>query len=651
MNAWGKLLKSVARVAPAFLLAPLFLAAPAAAQTVNAYVNNTTGNINNTTTCANPLVRNFSVATNYTVANAELGVFATHSWRGDLRITLQSPAGTRVQLVDGDTNNTSGNNFNVRLGDDGTQVVNTDSPTGSHSTTAPPPFQHNFIPNSPLNAFAGQASSGTWRLEICDLFSSQDNGTFQYAALYLTSAPSNYADLSLSKAVSNANPAAGTSVSYTLTVANAPGAPSSATGVVVTDLMPAGVNYTGHSGFGTYDAGTGQWTVGTLAPGQSRTLTITALVTASAGASITNEAEVTASSIADIDSTPGNGATGEDDFDDASFTVSGTRTAGTPPSLICPKSTILFDWDGRAWVDGATSGNFPVAGFGTVGFSITNDGAWLNLLGGQNPTRTDQVTGGLTPAEFSLAEAVNFGSASDVAATTITLPLAVDGVQFRLFDVDFGNNQFADRVLVTGSFNGTPVTPELTNGVANYVIGNQAFGDGSSNNNSADGTVTVTFQSPVDAVVIEYGNHSLAPGNPGQQAITLHDITFCEPNAEISVTKISSVLSDPVRGATNPVAIPGALMSYCILLTNSGSAAASAVQASDALPAAMTFVAGSMRSGTSCGSTTVVEDDDAAGADETDPLGASIAGNQLTIAAASLDGLGSIALSFNMTID
>src|SRR5690606_39581921 len=67
---------------------------------------------------------------------------------------------------------------------------------------------------------------------------------------------------------------------------------------------------------------------------------------------------------------------------------------------------------------------------------------------------------------------------------------------------------------------------------------------------------------------IEYGNHSLAPANPGQQAITLHDITFCEPHANISVTNVSSVLSDPVRGTTNPVAIPGALVSYCILITD-----------------------------------------------------------------------------------
>jgi uncharacterized repeat protein (TIGR01451 family) len=652
MGGWGKSLSSLAaRLALAVALAWLALPAAASAQTVNTYVNNTTGNINSGTSCSNPLVRNFAVGTNYTVADVDLGVYATHTWRGDIRITLQSPAGTRVQLVDGDTNNTSGNNFNVLLNDGGTQLVNTDSATGSHSTTAPPPFQHDFIPNSALSAFAGQSSSGTWRLEICDQFTGSDNGSFQYAALYLTSAPASYADLSLTKAVSSATPASGTSITYTLTVSSAAASPTNATGVTVTDLLPAGVSYASHSGFGTYDPGTGVWTVGTLTPGQSRTLTITATVTASAGATITNDAEVTASSITDVDSTPGNGATSEDDYDFASFTVSGSRVAGTPPNLMCPKSTILFDWDSRAWTTGATSASYAVTGLGTMSFSITNEGAWLSLFGGQNPVRTNQVTGGISPAEYSIAETVNFATENQVAATTITLPMAVDGLQFRLFDVDFGASQFADRVTVTGTFNGSPVTPVLTNGVANYVIGNQAYGDAAAANDSANGNVVVTFQSAVDTIVIEYGNHSAAPSDPGQQAITLHDITLCEPHADISVTKISSVISDPVSGATNPVAIPGALLSYCVMITNSGSAAATALAATDTLPANIAFVAGSVRSGADCASAATVEDDDAAGADESDPIGASVSGSQLQVSAASLAGSAAMVVRFYATVN
>src|SRR3546814_13295614 len=78
------------------------------------------------TGCTAPLVRNFTMGARYVVGDVDLGLLATHSWRGDLRVTLQSPAGTRIQLVNGDTGSIDGNNFNVRLDDDEAQTVNTD---------------------------------------------------------------------------------------------------------------------------------------------------------------------------------------------------------------------------------------------------------------------------------------------------------------------------------------------------------------------------------------------------------------------------------------------------------------------------------------------------------------------------------------------
>lgn len=218
-------------------LVALCLSQAAWAQATTTYVNGTDGNINNTTTCTAPLVRNFTVGTSYTVSGVDIGVFATHTWRGDLRMTLQAPDGTRVQIVNGDTNNISGDNFNVRLDDSAAQTVNTDSATAAHSTTAPPPFANIFAPNNPLSAFAGRNSLGTWRLEICDLYPAADNGLFQHAELYLTSAPALYSDLSLTKAVSNATPAAGATITYTLQVTNAVSATATATGVEVTDLL------------------------------------------------------------------------------------------------------------------------------------------------------------------------------------------------------------------------------------------------------------------------------------------------------------------------------------------------------------------------------------------------------------------------------
>ncbi|QJQ33409.1 DUF11 domain-containing protein [Sphingomonas lacunae] len=625
------------------------LGAPALAQT-STFSNTTTGAINGSTTCAAPLVRNFTVGTSFTVSDVDLGVLATHTWRGDMQITLQSPAGTRVQLVNGDINAVDGDNFNVRLDDAVATLVNTDGST-NHTTTAPP-YQNQFRPNALLSAFNGQNSAGTWRLEICDLFPGADDGTFQRADLYLTQVPANYADLSLTSSVNNASPANGATISYTLTVTNA-GAPSqAATGITVGNILPLGTSFVSASGSGSFNSGTGIWTVPNLAPGASATITITATVTASAGATITSFAEIRTSSLTDLDSTPNNGSVTEDDDAQATFTVSGTRVAGTPPVLTCPLTTV-HDWDAVTWAAGSTSNSYGIANIGTVGWTITNPGTWLNnaTYGGLSPAEQTAVNGGIAGAGQSLFQLTDMANQTQSAVTTITLPTAVPGLQFRIFDVDFASGQFADRVTVTGTFNGANVTPVLTNGIANYVIGNSAFGDATSGDTSGNGNVVVTFTSPVDTIVISYGNHSLAPANPGQQAIAIHDITFCRPQATLSIAKSSSVISDPVNGTTNPAMIPGAVVRYCLLVTNPGSATTTAIAVTDTIPANLTYVPGSMASGTSCAGATTAEDDNASGADESDPFGAQLSGTTIIGTAASIGPASTFALRFSATVN
>ena len=624
------------------------------AQTVTTYVNGTDGTIDGTTTCAAPLVRNFVVGgPSYTVSDVDLGFFATHTWRGDIRLTLQSPDGTRVQLVDGDANNVSGDNLNVLLNDAHAQTVNTDSPTGNHSTAAPPPFANNFSPNASLAAFNGVASAGTWRLEICDIFSGADNGIFRHAELYLTSAPTNYADLSLTKTVSNATPANATAISYTLTVTNAASSPLAASGVQVSDVLPLGFTFVSASGFGTYDNGTGVWNVGSVPIGVSRSITINGTVNATSGATVTNTAEIIASSVPDLDSTVNNGNTGEDDYASVSFTVSGTRTAGTPPTLVCPVGSVLFDWDLRTWTAGSLNNTYAVTGIGDVEYDISSAGVFVNdpAFGGQSPTLSDQNDGGTGTTDVSLHQYLDFANQSQVATTVITLPTAVPGAQFTVYDVDFANNDFADKLTVTGTFNGATVIPTLTNGVVNYVVGNTAIGDGGSSGTSGDGNVEVTFSSPVDTITISYGNHTTAPADPDGQAIAIDDITYCNPQTTLSVTKVSSVVSDPVNATTNPKSIPGAVISYCILVNNPGSATATSIVATDNIPSDLTFVPGTIRSGTSCGTATTVEDDNNTGADESDPFGASISGTTLTMTAGSLGPTDNLAITFQATVD
>jgi uncharacterized repeat protein (TIGR01451 family) len=87
------------------------------------------------------------------------------------------------------------------------------------------------------------------------------------------------ADLSLTKTVDKPTPNVGGTVTFTLTLHNA--GPDPATGVVVSDPLPAGLTFQGaNPSQGTYDPATGVWTFGTLAANATATMTITALVVA-----------------------------------------------------------------------------------------------------------------------------------------------------------------------------------------------------------------------------------------------------------------------------------------------------------------------------------------------------------------------------------
>ena len=86
------------------------------------------------------------------------------------------------------------------------------------------------------------------------------------------------ADLALTKTVDNPTPNVGDTITYTITLTN--NGPDAATGVTVTDLLPAGLTFVSASpSQGSYNPTTGLWTVGTVDPRlRPQTLTITATV-------------------------------------------------------------------------------------------------------------------------------------------------------------------------------------------------------------------------------------------------------------------------------------------------------------------------------------------------------------------------------------
>jgi uncharacterized repeat protein (TIGR01451 family) len=110
------------------------------------------------------------------------------------------------------------------------------------------------------------------------------------------------ADLSIAKSTASTQAATGSTITYTISVTN--NGPDSATNVVVSDDLPAGLQYVAATPSQGTCSGTDPFTcnLGTLLNGGSATITLQVLVTATTG-TISNTATVTSSI---TDNTPGN---------------------------------------------------------------------------------------------------------------------------------------------------------------------------------------------------------------------------------------------------------------------------------------------------------------------------------------------------------
>ena len=95
------------------------------------------------------------------------------------------------------------------------------------------------------------------------------------------------------KTVDQANAPVGATLTYTMTLANT--GTGDATGVVAQDALPPGASFVSADtdGFGTFDATTGAWIIGTIAVGATATLTVTATVEPqAAGSTLVNAFQV-----------------------------------------------------------------------------------------------------------------------------------------------------------------------------------------------------------------------------------------------------------------------------------------------------------------------------------------------------------------------
>jgi subtilisin-like proprotein convertase family protein len=123
--------------------------------------NNTTG-----------ISQTINVTDNFTVNDLNVGLNITHTYRGDLRIQLTSPAGTTVTLIAAGGNANA--NYDLQLDSASTLPFN----DGNADTVAAPNYELDRVakPSGSLSSFNGQNAIGLWTLNVADI-SGTDTGT------------------------------------------------------------------------------------------------------------------------------------------------------------------------------------------------------------------------------------------------------------------------------------------------------------------------------------------------------------------------------------------------------------------------------------------------------------------------------------------
>ncbi|MFT5841685.1 MAG: putative repeat protein (TIGR01451 family), partial [Pseudohongiellaceae bacterium] len=166
-----------------------------------------------------------------------------------------------------------------------------------------------------------------------------DSTLLGYVTADFVETGSGEADLSLTMTVDNSSPIASDGIAFTLIVTN--DGPDATTGVAVTTELDSNVTYTTDitsidgrtSDGGSYNSGTGIWTIGALASGETAVLVINATAPADMSTASNNHAEITASALFDPDSSTGTDRLADDlgdgapDDDEASVTLASRLSA------------------------------------------------------------------------------------------------------------------------------------------------------------------------------------------------------------------------------------------------------------------------------------------------------------------------------------
>jgi len=424
-------------------------------------------------------------------------------------------------------------------------------------------------------------------------------------------------DVAVTKTINNATPNEGEGIFYTLTVTN--NGNNDATGLAVTDSLPAGVTYLSDSGGGSYNSGSGLWTIGNLANGANTFLNISATIdSGTAGTSISNTASLSA--IDQLDPVSGN------DSSAASLTVqkadlaitkavdnSGPNEGDTINYTVTVNNNGPNEATGIEVTDNLPAGVTYVSYSSTQGTYNSGTGLW-NITSIANPgtavltlTATVDTGTALTSitntASLSAADQVDPVSSNNTATASISVggvdleisksvnnpvPGEGDAITYTVTIVNNGPND-ADGIVIKDmepagvSFGTVTVSQGSWNGgQSKWTAGTLVNG----------ASATMTIAATVDA------------GTTGQTISNTARVTEVDQTDYALANNVSSIdievggldlaISKTVSNATPTI---GDTVTYTITVSNNGPADATGIEVTDNLPSGVTFTSYSATQG------------------------------------------------------
>ncbi|MBO9663638.1 MAG: DUF11 domain-containing protein, partial [Dokdonella sp.] len=438
------------------------------------------------------------------------------------------------------------------------------------------------------------------------------------------------ADIQVNKTVDTLTPNLGSNVSFTITVRNA--GPSPATGVNVTDLLPAGLAFVSATpSLGSYDDISGLWTVGDLAADAEETLTIVATVTQPG--EITNTATGAANEPDPNTANNQSGVTPNGQaadlqvvktVDDANpllgqnvtFTVTLTNLGPNAATNVRVNDALpaglgfvsanpsqgAYDDATGVW----TVGDLAVSGAGAVATlqitaTVTQTGAITNVATSAGGDQTDP-----TPSNDEGSATVTVPASVDVSITK-SGPATVSAggtITYTLVVANAGPDQangttYSDAVPAgitgVGASCGTPVGGAVCANPS--VTGNTVSGTVPTLPANGSVTITITGTAPAEATTLTNtatvtppaGSDDPTPGNDTSPPVE----TEVTPVADLSITK------------TGPATVAaGGTITYTLVVANAGPSRADGAAVSDPLPAGLSNAAascGNATGGAVCG--------------------------------------------------